>query len=155
MSTAALSYTLGLRHALDADHISVSRILSYFRLVHSLMRLAIADRSDDPQASSRRAETGDCRNLLQSRTFNVSFRSRVSNNAFVIYQDVGILQDRNHYLNRRCSHHSVHLRPLRLLLSSWRDYRDFGFRGIPNFPRRYEWLDIVQARQPDASSDPR
>ncbi|QDS74743.1 hypothetical protein FKW77_001103 [Venturia effusa] len=57
MSTAALAYILGLRHALDADHISVG------------------NRSDDQKTVGVRTEACDSRDVLLTWPFNVGTKS--------------------------------------------------------------------------------
>lgn len=69
--TAALAYSLGLRHALDADHIAVSPIMPVFESEVSLLRANPGNRSHDPSPDSRWATTYNSRDVLLAWTLYV------------------------------------------------------------------------------------
>ncbi len=69
-STALLAYVLGLRHALDADHISVGVKFQPSSSFNQLISLQ-GNRFNDPEASSGRATSHHGRNVLLSGAFNV------------------------------------------------------------------------------------
>ena len=70
VSTAVLSYTLGLRHALDADHISVCTLWSN-RQAHRFLNEKPGNRFDDSSAHSFRSTSGHCWDFLFSWSFHV------------------------------------------------------------------------------------
>ena len=70
VSTAVLSYTLGLRHALDADHISVCRLQPRWQ-AHGFLIEESGNRSNDSSAHSIRSTSSHCWNFLLSWSFNV------------------------------------------------------------------------------------
>ena len=70
VSTAVLSYTLGLRHALDADHISVCALNSSWQAHGNLIENP-GNRSHDSPAHRIRSTSSHCRDFLLSWSFNV------------------------------------------------------------------------------------
>lgn len=84
VSTAVLSYTLGLRHALDADHISVCTLWSS-RQAHRFLIEDPGNRFDDPSAHSIRSTSGYCWDFLLSWSFHVrlSYRSNIRSVSFL------------------------------------------------------------------------
>ena len=70
ISTAVLSYTFGLRHALDADHISVRTHKTSWR-VHKFLIEDSGNRFDDSSTHSIRATSRCSGNFLLSWSFNV------------------------------------------------------------------------------------
>lgn len=67
-STAVLAYVLGLRHALDADHISVRSS----NVQHTRSDAIIGYRPHDKTISSKRSKACHNRHLLLTGTFDVS-----------------------------------------------------------------------------------
>lgn len=66
--TAILAYTFGLRHALDADHISVGFENAS---VQGSVLTCLGDRFDDPSARCFRSTSCHCGHVVQSRPFHV------------------------------------------------------------------------------------
>lgn len=73
VSTAALAYSLGLRHAFDADHISVRR--TYLFAWDQEIKISAGYRFDDKKTSGDGAKACDRGNILLAGTFNVRLPS--------------------------------------------------------------------------------
>lgn len=146
ISTAAISYSLGLRHALDADHISVWSTRLNLWIGFDLHRSG--NRSNDSPTTRKRSKASHRRNILLSRPFHVSPEASQNTLIRLDWQN----QNRHHNLHRSRSNSSSSINPIRWFQHRRRDYRYIRQRRVSDPVGNHECVYSVQTCPADAQS---